>query len=165
MANIITCIRIVCGIALLFCPVFSPVFYVLYIIAGVSDMIDGTVARKTDTVSEFGAKFDTIADFIFAAVCIIKLLPVFNIHLWIYIWIAIIAVIKILNIILGYIFNKEFTAVHSILNKITGCLLFLLPLTITFIDTKYSVIVVCAAATIAAVYEGYLVLSKKSKVI
>ena len=50
MANIITGIRIVCSIALLFCPVFSPAFYALYLTAGVSDMIDGTVARKTGTV-------------------------------------------------------------------------------------------------------------------
>ncbi len=47
LANTITGIRIVCSIALLFCPVFSPVFYALYITAGVSDMVDGTVARKT----------------------------------------------------------------------------------------------------------------------
>ena len=31
-------------------------------------MVDGTVARKTNTVSEFGARLDTIADFIFFAV-------------------------------------------------------------------------------------------------
>ena len=59
MANIITCIRIICSIVLLFCPVFSPVFYALYITAGVSDMLDGAVARKTGTVSEFGSKLDT----------------------------------------------------------------------------------------------------------
>ena len=52
MANIITGIRIARSIAILFCPVFSPAFYILYIIAGVSDMIDGTVARKTGTVSD-----------------------------------------------------------------------------------------------------------------
>ena len=64
MANIITCIRILCSIALLFCPALSVAFYALYITAGVSDMADGWVARKTNTVSEFGAKLDTIADII-----------------------------------------------------------------------------------------------------
>ena len=62
MANIITGFRVLLSIALLFCQVFSPVFYVLYLIAGVSDMIDGTIARRTNTVSEFGARFDTAAD-------------------------------------------------------------------------------------------------------
>ena len=56
MANIITGVRILCSIALLFCPVFSPAFYALYIAAGLSDMTDGIVARKTGTAGAFGAK-------------------------------------------------------------------------------------------------------------
>ena len=64
MANIITSIRILCSIALLFCQSLSPTFYLLYVVAGFTDMIDGTVARKTNTVSEIGSKLDTVADFI-----------------------------------------------------------------------------------------------------
>ena len=60
MANIITGIRRVCSIALLFCPALSVTFKLLYIIAGVSDMIDGTIARKTGTVSELGSTLDTV---------------------------------------------------------------------------------------------------------
>ena len=69
VANIITCIRIVCSVAILFCPALSIPFYVLYLIAGFTDMIDGTVARKMGTVSDFGAKLDSVADFIFVAAC------------------------------------------------------------------------------------------------
>lgn len=46
MANIITGSRVLISIALLLCPVFSPVFNMLYLMAGLSDMIDGTVARS-----------------------------------------------------------------------------------------------------------------------
>ncbi|MBO6080806.1 MAG: CDP-alcohol phosphatidyltransferase family protein, partial [Bacteroidales bacterium] len=76
MANIVTSLRIVCSIALLFCPVFSPAFYALYLTAGVSDMVDGWIARRTHTASELGAKLDTIADIVFVIVCLVKLLPV-----------------------------------------------------------------------------------------
>ncbi len=72
MANTITFFRIAAGIALLFCPVFSPAFYVFYIAAGLSDMLDGFVARKTDTVSKLGARLDTMADFVFVVVCLIN---------------------------------------------------------------------------------------------
>ena len=72
MANIITGSRVRISIALLFCPVFSLEFYTLYLIAGVYDMIDGTIARRINTVSEFGARFDTAADFVFVVVCLIK---------------------------------------------------------------------------------------------
>ncbi|MBR4719791.1 MAG: CDP-alcohol phosphatidyltransferase family protein, partial [Lachnospiraceae bacterium] len=76
MANILTGIRIICSIALLFCPTLSAAFFSLYIIAGGTDMVDGTIARKTGTVSEFGSKFDTVADFTLVIVCLIKLLPI-----------------------------------------------------------------------------------------
>ena len=106
-------------------------------------MIDGIVARKTGTVSEFGSRLDTIADIVFVAVCLIKLLPVLNVPIWLYIWIAIIAIIKVANILAGFIRHKGFVSVHSVINKVTGGMLFILPLTLAFIDLRYSAIVVC----------------------
>ena len=157
MANIITGIRIVLSVALLFCPALSPMFYVLYIAAGFSDMIDGAVARKTDTVSEFGSRLDTIADIVFVVVCLIKLLPVLDFPFWIYIWIAIIAFIKLVNIAVGYFRKKAFISVHSMINKMTGGLLFVFPLLLAFMDLRYSAAFVCVFATAAAIHEGYLI--------
>ena len=62
MANIITGIQILCSISLLAVSTFSKLFYILYLISGVFDVIDGTVARKTGTAIDFGSKFDSIAD-------------------------------------------------------------------------------------------------------
>jgi CDP-diacylglycerol--glycerol-3-phosphate 3-phosphatidyltransferase len=160
MANIITGIRIVLSVALLFFPALSPTFYALYVAAGFSDMIDGTVARKTGTVSEFGSKLDTVADIVFVAACLIKLLPVLDVPIWLYIWIAVIACIKVANIAAGYIRKKEFLSVHSTINRMTGGLLFVFPLTLAFIDLRYSAAVVCMVATAAAIQEGYIVKRK-----
>ena len=157
MANTITCIRIVCSIAILFFPALSPAFYVLYIIAGISDMIDGAVARKTGTVSDFGSKLDTTADFVLVVVCLVKLIPVIHVPTWLIIWIIVIAVIKAVNLVSGYIMRKEIVVLHTAMNKVTGILLFVLPLTLTFIDLKYSGTVVSAAATFAAIQEGHLI--------
>ena len=99
MANIVTSLRIVCSIALLLFPVFSRAFYALYLTAGLSDMVDGWIARRTHTASELGAKLDTIADIVFVIVCLVKLLPMLDIPVWLYVWIGIIALIKIINII------------------------------------------------------------------
>ena len=157
MANTVTFSRMAASIVLLFCPVFSPAFYMFYIAAGVSDMLDGFVARKTDTVSNLGERLDTIADFVFVVVCLIKLLPVLSVPAWLYGWIGIIALIKAVNIVSGFAVQKRFVAVHSVMNKATGALLFLLPLTIPAVPLKYSAIVVCAAATFAAIQEGYFI--------
>ena len=157
MANSITGIRIACSIALLFCHAFSPVFFSLYISAGVSDMIDGTVARKTGTVSEFGSKLDTAADLILVIVCLIKLLPVLDVPTWLIIWIIVIAVIKAINLLSGYVLRKEIVVLHTVMNRVTGVLLFALPLTLSFINLNYSGAVVGAVATYAAIQEGHLI--------
>ena len=160
MATAITIFRIAAGIVLLFCPAFSPAFYGFYIADGLSDMLDGYVARKTDTVSEHGARLDTIADFVLAVVCLMKLLPVLRIPAWLYAWIGIIAFIKVVNIISGFAVRKRFVPVHSVMNKATGVLLFLLPLTLPAVPLKTSAIVVCAAATLAAMQEGHFIRRK-----
>ena len=157
MANIITCTRILISAALFFCPALSPIFYSLYLSAGISDMIDGAVARETNTVSAFGSRLDTIADFVFVTVCLIKLFPVMNIPGWVYLWIAGIAVIKLFNIALGYIKEKKLIAVHSFMNKATGVLLLILPLTFSFISLENSAIAVCTVATVAAIQEGHYI--------
>ena len=159
-ANIITLVRVLCSIALLFCPVFSVAFYSLYIAAGLTDIADGWVARKTNTVSELGSKLDTIADFIFVVVCLFKLIPVLDVPIWLYVWIGIIALIKVINIVSGYVAQKRFVAIHSVMNKVTGILLLVLPLTISFVDLKYSAVVVCIIATFAAVQEGHFIRTK-----
>ena len=157
MANTITFFRIAASIVLLFCPVFSPAFYAFYIAAGLSDMLDGFVARKTDTVSILGARLDTIADLVLVLVCLIKLLPILSLPAWLYAWIGIIALIKVVNIISAFAVQKRFVPVHSVMNKAAGALLFLLPLTIPAVPLKYSAIVVCAVATFAAIQEGHFI--------
>ena len=122
-------------------------------------MIDGAVARKTGTAGELGSRLDTIADTVFTIVCLIKLLPVLEVPVLLYTWISVIAIIKLINITLGYYRQRKFVAVHSVMNKITGVVLFFFPLTLPFINIKYSTVVICALATTAAVNEGYLIRS------
>ena len=157
MANLITVLRIVFSIGIVFCPVPSTGFYALYLTAGFTDIVDGWVARMTHTESEFGSKLDTLADAVFVAVCLVKLSPILHLPAWQYVWIALIAAIKVLNLFFGYLTQKKFTEIHSIMNKITGGALFLLPLTISAVDPFFSVSVVCLIATLAALQEGRLI--------
>ncbi|MBR0342854.1 MAG: CDP-alcohol phosphatidyltransferase family protein [Oscillospiraceae bacterium] len=161
MANAITGLRILVSAGLLFSPAFSPIFYVLYLIAGLSDMADGIIARKTNSVSEFGSRFDGVADFVFAVVCLIKILPETDIPMWLYVWIAIIALIRIINIISGYAMQKRYVSVHTAMNKVTGIMLFILPLTLSAIPIKYTGIPICSVATFAAVQEGHFIRTGK----
>ena len=159
IANILTGCRILGSILLLFFPVFSLDFYITYLLCGFSDMVDGAIARKTNSTSKFGSQLDTIADFIFVTVSSFKFLPAIPIPQWLWIWGGMIAVIKISNIILGYVSKKQFIALHTIMNKVTGLLLFLLPLTIPFWGLNYIAIAVCAIATLSAIQEGFYIIT------
>lgn len=161
IANIITGFRILFSGLLIFLPVFSRGFYVTYFVCGISDMIDGTIARKTDSTSEFGARLDTVADFLFFVVSLIKIIPLIHIEKWAWIWIGAIVLIKIIGFIWGIISEKKLIFLHTTMNKITGLLLFILPLTISLIELKYSLIAVCLIATFSAVQEGYFIITKR----
>lgn len=157
MANFLTCSRIVCCLILLCCAPLSSAFYVWYVMAGASDILDGWIARRTNSASEFGAKFDSAADCFFAGVCLIKLLPALAIPRWICLWTGIIASIKFVNVLSGFILRKQFMAVHSGANKLTGALLFALPFTLSLMELRYSAVFVCLVATFAAVEEGRII--------
>ena len=161
IANIITGSRIVLSLPLLFIPLTPAWFYALYLLCGLSDMIDGTVARKTKSASEFGAKLDTVSDLVFMTVALIKFLPHLHIPVWLWIWIGIIALIKLGNVALGFIRTKKFISPHTVLNKVTGLLLFLLPVTIRFVDLTYTLPIVCTLVTVAAIHEVYFTYSEK----
>ena len=157
IANIITSSRILSSIGLLYCPVFSDSFYVLYLFCGLTDMVDGTIARKMGAASTFGAKLDTVADFLFVIASFVKLVPVIRIPVWIWVWAAVIAMGKLVTLVWGFTQMKQIPSLHTIANKATGLCLFLLPLTMSFVDLRYTAPVVCVIATIAAIQEGYYI--------
>ena len=157
IANIITSSRIIFSLPLLFIPLSSAWFYVFYLFCGFTDMIDGTIARKTGAVNKFGAILDTIADFVFMLVCSITILPLIRIALWLWVWIILVATIKIFNIAFVFIGKKKLISIHSVFNKITGFALFLLPVSLTFVEVNYSVATICLLATLAVVQEVYFI--------
>ncbi len=157
IANIITGSRIAFSLPLLFIPLSSAWFYALYALCGFTDMIDGAIARKTGTVSKFGARLDRVSDFVLLFVCSVKILPLMHIPIWLWVWITLIALTKVFNITLVFIRKKKLISIHSVLNKITGFALFLLPLSLTFAPTTYSVVTICVLATIAVMQEVYFI--------
>ena len=124
-------------------------------------MVDGTVARKTNSASAFGARLDTVSDFVCMTVALIKFVPHLHIPVWLWIWIGVIAMMKLGNAAWGFVRTGKITFPHTVLNKVTGLLLFLLPMTLSFIELTYMLPFVCAVATAAAIHEVYVTYSEK----
>lgn len=151
------------AVALPFVQSSPAVFWALYLLCGLSDALDGAVARSTGTVSRLGERLDTIADIIFVAVWILLFIPAINVGRWLWIWTGVIALIKVVNVISGLAMKKGFVAKHTPANKATGILLFLLPMVILLEVIKVPYIVlVCLLATFAAIQEGHLIRTESS---
>ena len=146
------------AVALPFVQSSPAVFWTLYLLCGLSDILDGAVARLAGTESRIGEKLDTLADIVFVAMWMVLFIPAINVGRWLWIWTGIIAFIKVVNVISGLAMKKGFVAKHTPANKATGILLFLLPMIVLWevIKVPY-IILICIMATFAAVQEGHMI--------
>ncbi|WP_162300668.1 CDP-alcohol phosphatidyltransferase family protein [Anaerosacchariphilus polymeriproducens] len=155
LANILTFSRIVSACLLLFTPPLSILFYVIYTYCGVTDLVDGSVARKMNAESKTGALIDSIADLIFIIVAGIKIAPILidKIPVWGQIAIIGIVVIRITAYTVGAIKFRRFASLHIISNKVTGGILFLIPYGIIVVRIPIVCAIVCIVAAVSAVEE------------
>ena len=68
---------------------------------------------------------------------------------------------KLGNAAWGFVRTKKLISPHTILNKVAGLFLFLLPATISFVDLTYTLPIVCTVAMVAAIHEVYFTYSEK----
>ena len=131
--NCITTLRIAGTVLLLFLTPLTAIFYVIYILCGFSDVLDGWIARKSGTISEFGAKLDSIADLMFYAVVLIKLLPILwkLLPAWIWYFVGSIVLLRLVSYLTAGLKFRRFASLHTKANKLTGAAVFLLPCFIT----------------------------------
>ena len=129
LANIITLSRIILSIFLLFIEKNSLIFLSIYSICGLTDILDGYVARKTKTESQFGAKLDTFSDFVFF---IIAFIIFYNVFLKYIKLIIIVFLIRQFSIIIIHKKYNEFAMLHTYLNKLAGISLFFIPFFLNF---------------------------------
>ena len=161
IANYISISRILSSIILIATKTFSIPFYILYVYCGVSDIVDGFIARSTNTTSVIGSKLDSISDLIFVIISINKIFPRLNLNNVIIIWIIIILLIKIYTLLSSYFYYKKLIFLHTILNKITGFVLFIYPLIIHKNENIIFEIIICGLANFAAIQESYYVRKKR----
>ena len=157
--NVISALRILGALGLLFCEPAGVAFWAIYALCGISDMADGWLARKLHAETKTGAILDSVADLSFVACCAIRLLPLLSIPSWLWIWAGIIVVIKIVNQASALVVFKRLCFPHTVANKLTGFLLFLAVPTLFW--TMIPVAVVAAVATFAAIQEGHFIRLKK----
>lgn len=160
LPNILSASRGVAALAMLLFPAFSPGFWILYCWCGFSDMIDGPLARKLNAADELGSRVDSIADLIFLICSAILVLPAVNLPVWVWAWIAVIGIVKLAGIALLSSRQRKLVIQHSMTNKLTGILLFLLPFAIVWPGALIPTIIISTVAT-ASLFEDFQIFRMK----
>lgn len=140
---------------------FSLGFWICYVCGGLSDLFDGFVARKLKQQSTIGAKFDSIADVVFAIAIFIVVIKNISLSTLLWQFITFIALLRLVSYSIGYYKYRTFTSLHTYANKATGFLIFVFPLLYILWDINITVIILCVLAFISSFEE--LVITIKSK--
>ena len=158
--NILSASRIALCLPLLLVDAMTLPFWVLYLIAGLTDILDGFLARRWGVESKFGARLDSLADFVFVLAVGYKLFPWLKLPVALWMMIGLIALVKASNAFSVYLVKQRIEFLHTKANKLTGLLLFIGLMAIGqsyFIPVAWGV---ACIALFAAIQEGHLIRSR-----
>ena len=153
--NILSALRLPGAVCLLLSNPAGAAFWVIYGLCGISDMLDGYLARRLHAESKTGAVLDSVADICFVACCAIRLIPAAHIPAWLWIWAGVIVLIKLVNQVSALAAYKRLCFPHTKANKVTGLLLFLTVPTVFW--SVVPIAVVAGIATFAAIQERHFI--------
>ena len=155
--NLLSTSRIVLCLPLLLVDAMTLPFWTLYVTAGLTDMLDGFLARRWGVESKFGARLDSLADFVFVIAAGYKLFPYLKLPATLWMMIGLIAMMKASNAVSAYLVRQRIEFLHTKANKLTGFFLFIGMMTIGqsyFIPVAW---IIASIALFAAIQEGHLI--------
>lgn len=163
-ADVFTFCRIAGTLLLVFLRPLSMDFFKIYALTGMTDVLDGWIARKTKTASDFGARLDSIADLLFYTVMLLRVFPILWTTIPANIWyaVAVILILRILAYGIAAMKYRRFASLHTYLNKVTGGAVFLIPFLLV---TEYAAVycwITCAIAAASTLEELLIHLSRQT---
>ena len=159
LANVITSTRIAASAAMLASSPADPVFWFLYSWCGISDIVDGPIARRLCEESTFGSRLDSAADFAFAIACCPSLLAECSLAIWL---VAVIVVLAIAKVLLYALAWTRASNVHTKENKVAGLVAFLTLPALFFTGLSIAAVPACIMAACSILVETRVYLLEKS---
>jgi len=176
--NILSVSRIPLALSLFFVTRTPVWFIIIYALCGLTDLLDGYIARRFRLQSDIGAKLDTIGDttLIIVIASSILVFPwiMSNYMPWIryaitenlgriLIFVAIIIFVKLLNVVYIKIKFKEFNSVHTIFNKLIAVPIFIaVPVCVAMQRIpNFLIEIICVMMIAAFLEETFIVIRMK----
>ena len=160
LPNLLSCLRIAGSVLLLLLPAMQPAFYVVYAACGLSDMLDGFLARRLGVASRLGSILDSAADLLFLCVSALKIVPQYRFPFWIWVAVCGILFVRLCTLFIVFAKSRRLTLpLHTNANRLTGLLLYLFAPILNSCMGSCLLIVLCCVAAFAAVQELTIVCS------
>lgn len=154
--DMFTAFRCFAAVLMLFFDFASPLFYILYFLCGLTDMLDGFAARKLGVQTRYGEVFDSTADVIFAVCTALKLILCVKFERYVLPVAGFICIVKLFSFIYVHFCLRKKMILHTVSNKAAGFLVFVsVPLLNTGLKDIF-VIITCIFSLYAAFNELYL---------
>ena len=153
--DLFTFFRMICAVVLPFLTPLSPVFLTVYALSGVSDMLDGFLARKLGQASRWGAKLDSAADLLLYTIALSLLIPIMRDTLpgWIWWFVGVALVLRLACYFCSAVKVHRFASEHTLLNKLTSILIFPAPFLMKLDLFVWYAVLVCLVSCCAAIHE------------
>lgn len=161
--NLISISRIFLSLLLLFLLKNTIVFIIIYLLCGVSDILDGLIARKTNTKSKLGAKLDSVADLVLFGIIIVCMLQLIGKDLReFYPLLIAITLIRFINLLIAFYKYHTFLILHTWGNKATGIGIYISTVILILSGNRATLYPVLILAMLSAIEEGILhIISKQ----
>ena len=131
-------------------------FLVIFSVCGITDILDGYLARRLDACYEHGHTLDSLSDAVLAVIMLYCIIPVLAWENWMILWIAAIAAVRLVALGIGSGRFGRPAFVHTYLNKLAGAMLFFTPFLLILIGVLATVAIVCSVTSVSAVEYLYI---------
>lgn len=138
---------------------FSAAFWACYLGGGISDLLDGALARRLKAQSAAGAKLDSAADLVFTAAIAAFAVRYLQFPAWLWICTAFIAVLRLAGYGVGFAKYHTFSALHTYANKATGALIFAFPVLYAMLGLTAASVILCVTALFSSMEELVITIS------
>jgi len=159
--NVLTSLRILCATLLLAVPVYSVRFYLLYLICGVTDFLDGRLARRFHVASKAGASLDNIADYTLLMSAVIKVLPTLLLDVWALVGGICMLTARMSSSVIAWIKYKRIVVLHTFANKLLGGAVYAIPLLAGLGNHTLLISIISGFMCFSVPEEIYLLLASK----
>lgn len=162
--NFITISRIIASLFMLITEPFSVAFYTIYTLCGISDALDGIIARRFRVATEVGAVLDSVADLTFYSSLLIRLIPYLYTRVSVFVWYAVgfVVLLRLVTYTLCAVKFHQLSALHTYLNKLTGFAIFSFPFFMLIAKKTPLAFVVCGISFISTIEELFIHITSSS---